>query len=69
MFALLSEWSSSSSSEGSHKFYNAYSKETDYGTCCFMIPHLDFVNPETKDLDPGLYDPSKSALEKLVAMV
>jgi hypothetical protein len=28
---------------------------TDYGACCLIIPYLDFLNPETVDMDPSNY--------------
>ena len=34
-------------------FFNAYSATTDTGACCYISPHLNFINPETKDLDPN----------------
>jgi hypothetical protein len=55
LLSLFPEWDTNP--DYSHKFYAAYSKETDYGTCCFIIPYLDFINEETKNLDPGYYDP------------
>jgi hypothetical protein len=45
------EWAS----KINHTFYNAFQTITDFGTCCQMIPYLDFENPETVDLDPSEY--------------
>ena len=25
---------------------------TDYGACCLLVPYLNLINPETRDLDP-----------------
>ena len=59
---LCTEWEENP--EQSHKFYNAFAKETDYGTCCFIVPNLDFVNPKTKDMDPEKYDPSTELIAR-----
>ena len=37
------------------RFYDAYLGITDYGSCCVMVPYLDFVNNATIDLDPAEY--------------
>ncbi len=37
------------------QYYNAYQDVTDYGSCCHMIPYLDFINNETIPIDPSLY--------------
>jgi hypothetical protein len=51
LFFTYSEWNSIKELT----FYNAYQVITDYGACCMMIPHLDFVNQETIPIDPSLY--------------
>jgi hypothetical protein len=35
-----------------HKFYNALQINTDYGACCVIVPYLNLINKETKNLDP-----------------
>ena len=38
-------------------FGGAWHGVTDYGACCLITPHLNFVNPETKDMTPEKYEP------------
>ena len=33
-------------------FFKAWRELTDYGTCCQVSPYLNFVNEETKEMDP-----------------
>jgi hypothetical protein len=36
-------------------FFPAYYSVTDYGSCCIITPYLNFVYPETKNIEPALY--------------
>ncbi len=36
----------------SWKFYPAYQELTDYGACCLIVPYLNLINPETRNIDP-----------------
>ncbi len=37
-------------------FFKAWKGLTDYGACCLVSPYLNFVNEETKGLDPDKYE-------------
>ena len=36
-------------------FFAALQVVTDYGACCFITPYLNFINNETKDMNPKDY--------------
>ena len=48
-FCFAIEWATTVS----HKFYLAYQGMTDYGACCLIVPYLNLINPETRNLDPS----------------
>lgn len=37
------------------EFHNAWLAAVDYGACCAITPHLNFINPKTNKLSPSEY--------------
>jgi hypothetical protein len=35
-------------------FFNAYKEVADFGACCYIEPYLNFVNPQTANVDMNL---------------
>ena len=46
------------SSTVSQKFFNAYKGNTDFGTCCLIVPYLNLKNPETRYVNSMDFDNS-----------
>jgi len=38
------------------KFFNSWKVITDYGACCVVSPYINFINEETKGIDPDNYE-------------
>jgi len=38
-----------------HEFYNAWLAIVDFGACCIVAPHLNFVNPKTVKVKMSAY--------------
>jgi hypothetical protein len=51
LFRFLNEFSDHPSSNANKLFYNSYKTITDEGACCYISPHLNFLNPATKNMD------------------
>ena len=48
-------WRVNKSRRESHQFYEAQKSHTDYGTCCRIFPHLDFINQRTRNIPTDQY--------------
>jgi hypothetical protein len=51
MLYFLNGFSDHPSSTTNKKFYNAYKTITDVGACCYISSYINFVNPETKNME------------------
>ena len=48
-------WRVNKSRRESHQFYEAQKSHTDYGSCCRIFPHLDFINQRTRNIPTDQY--------------
>jgi|FrelakmetLWP11LW_1041352.scaffolds.fasta_scaffold126044_1 hypothetical protein len=55
-FHLIPHLTAHPSSKTTKMFFKAYQPVTDFGSCCDIVPYLNFVNPQTSKLDLQLVD-------------